>query len=71
MLVDRYKSERDSNLYLLVEYESEPPEFHEEAVGGFMPVGVADTRAYPEALCNEIEEAIRSRGYWLGDLPDR
>lgn len=69
MQVDRYKSDRDQSLYLLVEYGREPPDFHEEAVGSFTPVGAADTGAYPEALCNEIEDAIRSRGYWLGDLP--
>jgi len=71
MQVDRYRSDRDTNLYLLVEYEHEAPDFHSEAVGTFSPVGAADTRAYPDELCNEIEEAIRSRGYWLGDLPER
>ena len=71
MQVDRYKSDRDPNLYLLVPYQREPPDFQEEAVGSFTSVGAADTRAYSDALCNEIEEAIRSRGYWLGDLPDR
>jgi uncharacterized protein YcgL (UPF0745 family) len=70
MQVDRYKSDRDTNLYLLVEYRHEAPHFHSEAVGTFSPVGAADTRAYSDELCNEIEEAIRSRGYWLGDLPE-
>ena len=41
----------------------------EESAGTFAVVGAAETRSYTDALCNEIEDAIRSRGYWIGELP--
>ncbi len=69
MQVDRYKSDRDPRLYLLVGYRQAIPNFENTSGSTFSAAGASDTRAYPEALCNEIEEAIRSRGYWLGDLP--
>jgi hypothetical protein len=66
--VDRYKSDREPNLYLLVAYNESIPSF-EKSAGTFAAVGAAETRSYSDALCNEIEEAIRSRGYWIGELP--
>jgi len=66
--VDRYKSDREPNLYLLVAYKQAIPSF-EASAGTFAAVGAAETRSYTDALCNEIEEAIRSRGYWIGELP--
>ena len=41
------------------------------AGGGWTAVGASDTRTYPEDVCNEIEEAIQTRGFWLGRLDFR
>ena len=68
MRVDRYKSDREPNLYLLVAFNQSIPSFDASA-GTFQVVGAAETRSYSDALCNEIEAAIRSRGYWIGELP--
>ncbi len=66
--MDRYKSDRAPNLYLLVAYNQSLPSF-EESAGTFAAVGAAETHSYTDALCNEIEGAIRSRGFWIGELP--
>ena len=66
--VDRYKSDRQPNLYLLVAYNQAIPSFDASA-GTFESVGASETRSYSDALCNEIEAAIQARGFWIGELP--
>lgn len=45
------------------------PEIARTDAAGYVTVGASDTRSLPEALCNEIEQAIHADGYWMGDLP--
>lgn len=73
MKVDRYRrrgAPERSHEYLLVSYGAPPPPERSDA-SEFETVGASDTRSLPESLCNEIEAAIASRGFWLGDLPAR
>ena len=77
MRVDRYISELGPATYALVAYGANFPVVGVPAGGGWTAVGASDTRTYPEDACNEIEEAIQKRGFWLGRLdfgpsdPDR
>ena len=71
MRVDRYKSNREPNLYFLVPYNGRIPPSAEPSAGDLSPVGASETRTYPDALRLEIEDAIRSGGYWRGELPER
>lgn len=69
MKVDRFKSDREPKLYLLVAYGERIPAFPASSGGIFEAVGASETRSYSDTLCNEIEAAIRSLGYWIGELP--
>jgi len=71
--VDRYRrreAPESSHEYLLVSYGAPLPPGRSDA-SDFETVGASDTRSLPESLCNEIEAAIASQGFWLGDLPPR
>lgn len=72
MKVDRYRpgdASENSRLFLLVAYGGALPEIARTDAAGYVTVGASDTRSLPEALCNEIEQAIHADGYWMGDLP--
>lgn len=73
MKVDRYISECSPETYAVTAYGAAFPAAGLPAEGGWTVVGASDTRTYPEAVCNEIEKAIRTLGYWVGRLewPDR
>jgi hypothetical protein len=71
MRVDRYISELGPETYVLVAYGANFPVVGAPAGSGWTAVGASDTRTYPEAVCNEIEEAIQTKGFWLGHLDFR
>jgi hypothetical protein len=71
--VDRYRRRgalESSHEYLLVSYGAQLPSERID-LSEFETVGAADTRSLPESLCDEIEAAIASREFWIGDLPAR
>jgi hypothetical protein len=71
MRVDRGISELGPETYALVAFGARFPVVGIPARGGWTSVGASDTRTYPEDVCHEIEEAIQTRGFWLGRLDFR
>src|ERR1700737_2837314 len=71
MRVDRYISELGTETYALVAFGARFPVAGIPAGGGWTAGGASDTRTCPEDVCNEIEEAIQTRGFCLGRLDFR